>query len=133
MILIASLHPIDANSERLKIVPYSVRSRDSKAGSLRFVLRTPQHVTLGEAASAATQLVSFIQTTTVNPFPHPSLVFTLHRDLHQPAIIPWFYPIFQSISLPQTPSLLRFPIKTEQPLALLRGRRDSADIPPIHI
>lgn len=79
------------------------------------------------------QLVSFIQTTTVNPFPHPPVAVVLHLDLHQPAITFTWDPQYPSNSVSQTPSLLRFLVKTKLPLVLPKGRLDTSRIAPIHI
>lgn len=91
-----------------------VNIQDNKDGSLHS--RTPQHVTLGKAASAATcQLHS---DNNVNPFSPPSLAAALHPNLYHPTIAIAPYPPSLSILVPQTPPLLRFPIKTAQPLVL---------------
>lgn len=85
-----------------------------------FVLRTPQHVTLGKAASAATHLVSFTLDNNVNIFPPPSLAVALHPNLYHPRITIPQYPSSASLLVPQTLPLLSFPIKTAQPLVLPR-------------
>lgn len=96
-----------------------INLQDPKPGAC-FVLRTPQHVTLGKAASAATHLVSFTPDNTVNLFPPPSLAVALHPNLYHSTIALLPYPPSASILVPQNPPLLRFPIKTAQPLVLPR-------------
>ncbi|KAJ5571570.1 hypothetical protein N7535_005230, partial [Penicillium sp. DV-2018c] len=96
---------------------WTENSNDSKPGSpLKFGLRAPPH-----AASAATQLVSFIQTTTVDSFRSSSHAVTLHFDFIQLATDITSSPPSASIQVPSTPSPRRFLIKTERPLVHPRG------------